>query len=299
MNLHSGLTPIDKMRRDRITAGQGAERAFGRAMQMIDDNRAVVLTSPSPEGPHQMRVGLRRLRAALKVFRPLLPASQVADLNDRARALGREVGELRDLDVVCHELVGPLAAADPKDQGLARLYDALEARVETARAELRTALRSRRVCQFIADGYGVLETVAASTPARPLAPLVHRALTKRFQKARSFGNRFDKLGELDRHEFRKELKKLRYSIDSAAPALEPEHHARLIRSLKKLQNSLGNMNDALVARAVLDATAKASKSKKLRAAAERVATAQEQRGALDRARVVALWADFSKDMAKL
>ena len=40
--------------------------------KMIERNALVMMLSDAPEGPHQFRVGLRRLRAALKAFRNLL-----------------------------------------------------------------------------------------------------------------------------------------------------------------------------------------------------------------------------------
>ena len=42
------------------------------AMQQIIVNRLVVLETDDPEGAHQLRIGLRRLRSALWAFRPLI-----------------------------------------------------------------------------------------------------------------------------------------------------------------------------------------------------------------------------------
>ena len=58
------------------------------------------------EGPHQLRVGLRRLRSAFLVYKSALESPEMARLSGEAKWLGQEVGGLRDLDVVANDIVG-------------------------------------------------------------------------------------------------------------------------------------------------------------------------------------------------
>ena len=66
----------------------------------IAENLYIVFTSDDPEGPHQLRVALRRLRALLRVTKGLLAEDSTAGLARRARDLGRIAGRQRDADVL-------------------------------------------------------------------------------------------------------------------------------------------------------------------------------------------------------
>ena len=50
---------------------------------------AVVAESDEAEGPHQLRVGLRRLRTAFAVFGPSLGKAAMAPLSDARSGSGR------------------------------------------------------------------------------------------------------------------------------------------------------------------------------------------------------------------
>ena len=52
------------------------------------------------EAIHQLRVATRRLRAALRLFAPVLPATAVTSGLEGLAALGRAIGAVRDLDVL-------------------------------------------------------------------------------------------------------------------------------------------------------------------------------------------------------
>ena len=70
----------------------------------------VVADTTAIEGPHQLRVGLRRLRTAFALFEPWIGGEAMAALGDTARDLGQEVGALRDADVLLDEVVAEAAA---------------------------------------------------------------------------------------------------------------------------------------------------------------------------------------------
>ena len=52
-----------------------------------------------PEGVHQMRVCTRRLRAAFRAFRDVLPANAVRSFNREFKWVASVLGRVRDLDV--------------------------------------------------------------------------------------------------------------------------------------------------------------------------------------------------------
>ncbi|HUG61297.1 MAG TPA: inorganic triphosphatase, partial [Methylomirabilota bacterium] len=78
-------------------------------LRQIATNVVAVDAGDDPEGPHQLRVGLRRFRSALKVFAPVIDPSAADRLNQQAKRLGQCVGRVRDLDVLIDEIVGVCA----------------------------------------------------------------------------------------------------------------------------------------------------------------------------------------------
>src|SRR3546814_12223767 len=61
-------------------------------------------------------VGLRRFRSALTVFGDLLPAAQLAWLQEEAKWALNALGSARDWDVFLADLLAPLEAARPGDR---------------------------------------------------------------------------------------------------------------------------------------------------------------------------------------
>src|SRR5262249_49849242 len=92
----------------------------------IADNVRVVRMIDDAEGPHQLRVGLRRLRSAFSTFAPALRSGETVRLNAEARWLGQEVGRLRDLDVLALDIVTREANAHPDEPGFAVIAEALK-----------------------------------------------------------------------------------------------------------------------------------------------------------------------------
>ena len=74
----------------------------------MQDNEVGVARGNDPESIHQMRVGMRRLRSALRLFAPWIPFP--AALQQELSWLGGELGAARDADVLADE-PGPGTAA--------------------------------------------------------------------------------------------------------------------------------------------------------------------------------------------
>ena len=71
---------------DAPTAGDALEAVLRECVAHWTANEGPALDGHDPEGVHQMRVGLRRLRSALSVFAPLLPPDDIAWLKDGSRS---------------------------------------------------------------------------------------------------------------------------------------------------------------------------------------------------------------------
>jgi CHAD domain-containing protein len=139
------------------------------------------------EAIHQLRVATRRLRAALQLFAPVLPAATVGSLTEGLAWLGRGIGSVRDLDVMalavaarCRGLgedarlaLGPLEHAIVERRAVAlaalgRLLDGAECHRLLARlAQLAAARPGPRGAVRLGDVAGGL--------VRPLLRAVERA----------------------------------------------------------------------------------------------------------------------------
>ncbi|RYH07689.1 CYTH and CHAD domain-containing protein [Tropicimonas sp. IMCC6043] len=248
--------PLD----DEMTSEIAARDVLRECFEQIAANVDVVLSTDAPEGPHQLRIGLRRLRAAFGIFRPVIGHPEMARLNTAAREVGARVGALRDLDVVIADIIAPEFEAHPHEQGFAALRAAIEARRETVRATLRDYLRSAEVQSFQIDLARFIETRRWLTPedfeqtarlARPIRSHADNALAKRWKSCVKHARGIDHLTVGERHELRKELKKLRYSIEFLGPLYSPKKVARFVKRLKKLQTIFGDLNDLAMAEHLL------------------------------------------------
>jgi triphosphatase len=74
--------------------------------QIIDNETALI--RGDPDGVHQMRVGLRRLRAAMSLFKALLHDQQTAAIKAELKWLAGELGQARELDVLVQRVVAPM-----------------------------------------------------------------------------------------------------------------------------------------------------------------------------------------------
>src|SRR5262249_41583926 len=95
-----------------------------------------------PEGVHQMRVGLRRLRAALSLFKTLIEGRELNTVKTDLKWLTEQLADARDFDVLVSKSVAPLKQDAPA--GLPALERALEARRAHGFAQAQKAVRSAR-----------------------------------------------------------------------------------------------------------------------------------------------------------
>src|SRR6516164_776552 len=109
-----------------------AFRTIGRSiLRHIAANEVAVATADS-EGIHQMRVGLRRLRAAISLFAPLFGDNQTERLKSELRWLTGKLAAARDLDVYLKSEIQPLRTAAPAKRGMREFEEVIAARCVAA-----------------------------------------------------------------------------------------------------------------------------------------------------------------------
>jgi inorganic triphosphatase YgiF len=255
--------PAGKVRieRDAVT-GLALQDILRECSAQIIANIEAIMALDAPEGPHQLRVGLRRLRSALALFRPAASGEMVDRLKAEARWLAVEVGQLRDLQVIVGEIVPRHSGAHADHPGMTRLAVAATSAADSARTSLRQTLDGPRVRSFllglmcftecrgweVAKPSGVQDSVCAA----PVSAFVAAALAKRWRKVCKCARRIGQLSVDQRHALRKELKKLRYAAEFFRSLFPDRRVKPFLASLRRLQDLFGELNDAAMLEARLD-----------------------------------------------
>jgi CHAD domain-containing protein len=197
---------------------------------------------------HDLRVAVRRTRAALGQLEGVVDPERVARYAEELRWLGNATGPCRDLDVFLLDLQGYRQGLAPEVSTLlAPFAEHLRRQRASAHARLARELRSRRCARLLRRWEGFLAggdltgTAEAARPVRAVAAeRVQRAYRRLLKHARRLGPR--PLAE-GMHRLRIDAKKLRYLLELFASALEGESVDTLVRQLKAIQDTLGAYHD--------------------------------------------------------
>jgi len=226
----------------------------GACLNHWKKNLAAAVDGRAPEGLHQVRVSLRRLRSALTAFKTFIPPAQREALNTEAKWLLSELGAVRDLDVFVRELAGPLAGRLSDNPDLVQLMRSARAAQGKAQTTAARALESVRAKRFTArmeawrDGHG-WSNGDAKRDARQTdaADFAKRLINRRVDNILTAYHDIEALKADARHELRIAVKKTRYAIEFFHDLLPAKRAQRLGSILKMLQDSLGHLNDLEVA----------------------------------------------------
>ena len=249
-----------------LARGVSVDDALGTIFRICADqcaaNRDAVLDRSDPEGVHQFRVALRRLRSALSAFKGVLSTDDVAWLGREAERLIDLLGPARDWDVFISETLAAVRTARPDDGTLENVAAAAEEERASA-YEKAEALRAPDHTAFLLRFGRWIETAGWRAHAdhavldRPLVRLAAPLLDKRHMRVLKRGRDFEQLSDARLHQLRITLKKLRYAGEFFAAQFPDGKPRPYIRALRRLQDDLGGLNDAAVAeqclRELLDA----------------------------------------------
>lgn len=247
-----------------LAHGISCEEAFRRIVlpftAEIDAQLALFFGSDDPSGPHKARVALRRLTTALDAFAPILKKPVASDFRREAKEIFRLLGQQRDADVYLAGLTDT------------RKLRKVQAETDATRTALRVELRKRRAVGFAPRLRQVIETAQMfrTTPkgqARrtlPVETYANRALDEAWETCLDHGKDIARMNGRDQHEFRKDMKSLRYLAEFFAPLWPGPGQAAFHDQMQDLQDALGHLNDLRNARA---------RGRKLSSEAERQAQA--------------------------
>jgi triphosphatase len=209
------------------------------------------------EAVHQCRVALRRLRAALRLFK--LNAGNDAGNGWRQdlKYFSALLRDARDLDVLISEQIEPRLAVTAVTGSNVLLND-LERRRHAAYGKLVEALKGAEAKRFYLEVALWIEAGDFGAPhlwSQTLVAFVHKRLSKQTRKLLLRGKRIEEDNEHERHRTRIAAKNLRYSAEFFECLLSGKTPRRrftdFISALKKIQEILGNYQDQTIAGQVL------------------------------------------------
>ncbi|MDD2875941.1 MAG: CHAD domain-containing protein [Acidiphilium sp.] len=209
-------------------------------------NHAAAADGRDPEGVHQLRVGLRRLRSAFRLLRDVMPAAPLRDLEDEAKIAATACGAARAWDVFLIETLPEIAAGCPRMVDFAPLRAIAETRRAAAYAAVRETLTDERYVRFhlaLGTWIGGMAWPDPATAA-PVGDFMAHALTNCHRTMLRRGKHFRSLTPPALHRLRIAAKILRYTADFFRPFLGHRGAVKhYFRRLATMQTQLGRYND--------------------------------------------------------
>jgi triphosphatase len=221
---------------------------------LLRNERAAVANIP--EGVHQMRVAIRRLRSVVNAVKRMLPPEQYEWVSRELNWLADILGPARNWDVFASDIVAPIKSALLSERDLKGFSCVAERERRSAHGTANAAIRSAKytiavlkLSQWFAASRWRDQAVSQQS-ARLMAPIGAIAPTliaRRYKKARKAASHLTELTPQQRHEVRIAVKKLRYTIEVLGELFDAVEVARFVDRLKPLQDDLGHANDVRVA----------------------------------------------------
>ena len=250
----------------KLSAGMSTGRAFtliGRTClrQLVANEPATIRRDA--EALHQMRVALRRLRAAISLFSDAVSDDRVNTIKTELRWLAREFGPARDLDTLLIEVLKPLRKQHANEPGLVSISKMFVRERLKSYRRAQEAVQSAQFRTLVLDTAEWVEAGPWSTSedslmrARREMPIEIRAAEQLSRRRKKIMRRGAKIGDLSPeqlHRLRIQGKKTRYAAEFFSSVYSgkksKKRSKKVLSSLTQLQNCLGGINDIVTRKAL-------------------------------------------------
>ncbi|MGD8996921.1 MAG: CHAD domain-containing protein [Anaerolineae bacterium] len=245
------------------TMAEAARKTFAFHFQRMLYHEPGTRQGEDIEELHDMRVATRRMRSAFPVFGDYLDMARLKPILKGLKRTGSYLGAVRDLDVFWEKTQRYLDGLPSEEQDdLAALRRAWRTERERMRERMLVYLDGDRYAAFTGRFAQLLETPQAWRPppltrkgeAVPhrLRHVVPMAVYERTADVLAYDEWVTQPDvPLERlHRLRIATKRLRYTLEFFEEVLAPQARD-LIKEMKKLQDHLGDLQDAVVASELL------------------------------------------------
>lgn len=187
---------------------------------------------------HQLRVGLRRLKTAMKSLSLIQIFFTENDLKELETVFA-QLGSYRDLNFLDEKLRPALAAVNAPQMNLVSVKDL---------PHPQQFLKQKSFQLFCLSIIGLSLALAKIDPSiQRLKPLALKDLDKVQKDTKKLALNFMSIQDEQRHKLRKRLKRLRYSLEFFKDFCDQKRYKIYLKSLGKVSEALGNYNDICVA----------------------------------------------------
>jgi triphosphatase len=261
-----------------LTAPTAAPVCIRPAMSVRDSFAAIAQTcvaqvlanadyaykSETSEGIHELRVSIRRMRAAFSVFRDAMPENFRFRIGDKLRVLQRKLSVAREWDVLVEETVASLPSRLRRHRSSQKLVRIARTRCaeghKSAHAALQDTYYTDLLLRLASWNESQFGSGTAPTRERKWKPDVLAGPAPRYasavigtydDKVRKLGKRIRKLDTVELHRLRIRIKKLGYASEFFGGLWPSRRTNRYLSALKDLQQVLGALHDVTVAQKLI------------------------------------------------
>jgi len=233
--------PVTPAPKRKAPLHEHVRHAFELQLAELEARDPGVRLGGDPEDLHALRVATRRARALIRATQPLL-GDRLTALGEELQILGGLLGAVRDFDVLIEHLRPEVADLDvdrPQGEGL---LTALAAERAARRDELLAAMETPRYTNLLAAFRSAIDGIDRFDEDVAAGQLAKRALRKLRRAAAIPADAADE----ELHKLRIRAKRARYAAELAALG-GGKAPARSVEAFKKLQDVIGEHQDAVVA----------------------------------------------------
>jgi triphosphatase len=209
--------------------------------QVLGNARELAAGTGGDPHIHQLRVGLRRLRSALRELKDWseLMVAATPEVEPALRAVFGVLGEHRDRSTLLPGLRSELTAAGAPLAGW-----------EAQLPDVGAAVRDNAFQQAFLRLLALVQELSALDDGglKEARREVRSQLQKLHRKTLDAGRHFRGLSPPERHQVRKRLKRLRYLSEMVRSLFAGDDVDRYVASVKRLQDALGRYQDAAAGR---------------------------------------------------
>jgi CHAD domain-containing protein/transposase-like protein len=250
LNEKMGVLPDDSM-------AEAARKVLCFSFERMLLNEPGSRLGENIEAVHDMRVATRRMRSAIRLFRPFFKANTIKPFEHALRDVARLLGEVRDLDVFMDK--AQHFAQENPELSLDPLVIIWQKRLNKARRALIRHLNSKAFARFVDQFHAFVTTPGAGARALPgpeeavayqVRYIAPRVIYEHYEGVRAYQAVLDGAPLTTLHALRIDFKRFRYTLEFFEEVLGPEIKT-VIKETKVMQDHLGDLNDTHVASGVL------------------------------------------------
>ena len=221
------------------------QHIVSQELKSITQWRKIAINGEDPEGVHQIRISLRKIRTALLIFKPVINNKFSQTLAKKLKKYASILDDARDLDVYIltnfindSDSTLKSKATSKRNKVYLRVKKLLESKAFNKR------IRSAK--KWLKTGQWQKNTIIDKKLNHSLPSFAFDTLDRLTKVIIVKGENPQQLDDLALHKLRIDCKKLRYTTEFFISLYDENTTRIFIEKLKQLQDSLGDIHDSFI-----------------------------------------------------